>query len=84
MLDNLTIAKLDPVTKELRRIADALEIIVKYEYGYTLTPTPAPGDDGSDVSYTTDEQRMKQELQDMVELRPQSDVVDTEEWPDTK
>ena len=82
MLDNLTIAKLDPVTKELRRIADALEIIVKYEYGYTLQPTPKPeGKDESDVLYTTDEGTLRQELQDFVENRKRSDVVDVEDYP---
>ena len=82
MLDNLTIAKLQPVVDELKRIADALEVIVKQEYGWTLTPTPAPKSDESDVLYATDESVLRQELKDFVEHRPDTGVVDVEEYPD--
>ena len=83
MLNDLTIAKLGPAVAQLKRIADALEIIVKYEYGYTLQPTPKPeGKDESDVLYTTDEGTLRQELQDFVENRKRSDVVDVEDYPE--
>jgi len=82
MFDDLTIAKLGPLVEQAKRIADALEIIVKYEYGYTLQPTPKPeGKDESDVLYTTDEGTLRQELQDFVENRKRSDVVDVEDYP---
>jgi hypothetical protein len=82
MLNDLTIARLGPAVAQLKRIADALEIIVQREYGYTLTPTPAPVDgDESDVLYTTDDQVLRQQLQDFVDKKKPSDVVDTEDYP---
>lgn len=82
MLDNLTIAKLDPLTKELRRIADCLEVLIYQQYGIPMTPTPKPeGGDESDVLYTTDDQNLRQELQDFMDNKKRSDVVDVEDYP---
>lgn len=61
-------ADLKETAKQLKRIADALNIIVSEEYGFNMQPpevlTESKEEDS--VDYTTDENMFKQELEDVV------------------
>jgi preprotein translocase subunit SecA len=73
---------LKELTKQARRIADALEIIVLHEYRVTMTPTPAPAKDESDVMYATDADQWKREVEDVAHFKNPLRVVDSEEFPE--
>ena len=61
-------ADLKETVKQLKRIADALQIIVSQEYGFNMQPPQALQDSKEEdsVDYTTDENMFKQELEDIV------------------
>jgi preprotein translocase subunit SecA len=73
---------LKELTKQARRIADALEIIVKSEYGVTMTPTPKPAKDESDVMYATDADQWKREVEDVGHFKNPLRPIDVDEFPD--
>lgn len=55
------------VETQLKRIADALEVIVRQEYGWNMTaPVPIKSGDGKqedEVDYANDEATFKRELE---------------------
>jgi preprotein translocase subunit SecA len=73
---------LKELTKQARRIADCLEIIVKEQFGITMTPTPKPAKDESDVLYSTDADQWKKEVEDVGHFKNPLRVVDSDEFPD--
>ena len=57
-----------PLTRELKRTNDLLELIIRLQFDYHVTP-PKPASDTSEpdsVSYASDEQLAKQEMLDEV------------------
>ena len=80
-LPGINIVPTKELTKQVRRIADCLEVIVLKEYGVQMTPTPKPDRDESDVLYDDEEKHALQDLRDIGEYKKPSDVVDVEEYP---
>ena len=81
-IPGLTIARLNPLTIELRRIADALEIIVRESYGIRMTAPKVSGTpaDERDVLYSSDKEHFKQELLDIYNReRPDRPIGDEED-----
>jgi hypothetical protein len=73
---------LKALTKQVTRVADALERILLEQYNVHMTPTPKPDKDESDVLYATDAAQWKQEVEDVGHFRSPMRPIDTEEFPE--
>lgn len=78
----INIARLEPLVKQLTRIADALDEIVLREYGIAMRPTPKPDKDESDVLYGDEEKYAIQEARDLGEFKRPDRAIDVEEFPE--
>ena len=71
-----------PVVKELRRLNDLLELIIRLEYDFHVTPLKPVATDSSEpdsVSYASDEQLAKQEMAEEVKhFMAEADEIDRE------
>ena len=61
---NVTWVRLKGVEKQLRRIADLLEIVVEESYGRRLTPATAPIGPEPEVLYTDEEADAVREMEE--------------------
>ena len=61
------------VEKQLARIADCLEIIIRYEYGHNVT-VPKPIEGGGkvedEVSYSSDKDTFRNDLEESIRALP--------------
>ena len=76
------IVRLGPLTEQMTRIADALEIIVRESYNIRMTAPKVSGTpaDERDVLYSTDKEHFKQELLDIYNReRPDRPIGDEED-----
>jgi hypothetical protein len=78
----INVARLKPLTIELRRIADALDRLLLEAYGVQMRPTPVPDKDESSIAYTSDPEMWKQELTDVGKYVDPTRPVDVEEFPE--
>ncbi len=78
---NISMMRVGPIVKQLTRIADALEIIVREQYGIRMTTPKASGPPSTeeDVLYSTDSEHFKQELLDVYDHKPLDRPIGDEE-----
>ena len=78
---NVNLMRVKPIVAELRRIADALEIIVREQYHIRMTVPKVTGTPSSeeDVLYSTDPEHFKQELLDIYHHNPLDRPIGDEE-----
>lgn len=67
------------LTREMKRIADALELHLLYEHNHRTTPTPKMDTDDTEVLYATDKETFKQELLDIADHRDPLRPIDGDE-----
>jgi len=61
---NVNLVRLRMVEKQLRRIADLLEIVVEESYGRRLTPSSPPTGPEPEVLYTDEEADAVREMEE--------------------
>lgn len=80
-IPGIGIVRLKPLTEQLTRIADALEIIVREQYGIRMTVPKVSGtpSEEEDVLYSTDSEHFKQELLDIYDHKSLDRPIGDEE-----
>ena len=79
---DINIARTKEVEKQLKRIADCLEVYILETFHIRMTATPPPDKDESDVLYDSEEKHEIQRLRDLGEYRKPDAVVDVEDYKD--
>ncbi len=71
---NVNLVRLRMVEKQLRRIADLLEIVVEETWGRRLSPAQAPTGPEPEVLYTNEEADAVREMEEaMKRYKPESE-----------
>jgi len=71
---NVTLMRLRGVERQLKRIADLLEIVVEETWGRRLTPSPPPSGPEPEVMYTDEEADAVREMEEaMKRYKPETE-----------
>lgn len=75
----INIVRLRPLTLEVRRLADLLELYLQHVHGLTTRVSPLEKGDESEVLHTDDYSSLRSELESIAKHKDPERIIDVDE-----